>query len=346
MGGQCMKPTDFARHTTDFLGHYLPVECGVSQNTVQAYSYTFTLLMEFMYKEELIKPEKLCLKDITKKRIIFFLKWLETERRCSVSTRNARLGALHSFFKYLQYRDVAGILQWQEIMSVKHKKSANPEMSYLSVEGIKLLLQQPDLKTKDGRRDFALIGLLYDSAARVQELIDATPENLRFDAVTSIRLVGKGNKVRIVPLSESQVNNLKKYMEENRLLDNQKLKHPLFPNRQGGKLSRMAVLNIIKKYTVMTKVKQAELIPDGLGCHSFRHSKAMHMLEADINLVYIRDFLGHSSTTTTEVYARASEKKKQEALAKLNPGIIKVGKTTWQKDKALLGFLKDLQRKY
>lgn len=341
-----MKPTDLAKHITDYLGHYLPVECGMSRNTVQTYSYTFTLFMEFMYKEELIKSERLCLKDITKERTIRFLKWLETKRNCSVSTRNARLGALHSFFRYLQYRDVAGISQWQEIMSIKHKKSAGPEMAYLTVEGIKLVLRQPDLGTKNGRRDFALLGLLYDSAARVQELIDATPENLRFDTVTSIRLVGKGNKARIVPLSEVQVNNLKKYMQENRLLDNQNLKHPLFPNRQGDKLSRMAVLNIIKKYAAMAEVKHPELIPEGIGCHSFRHSKAVHMLEADINLVYIRDFLGHSSTTTTEVYARVSEKKKQEALAKLNPGIIKDGKTSWQKNKELLGFLKELQRKY
>lgn len=341
-----MKPTDLAKHITDYLGHYLPVECGMSRNTVQTYSYTFTLFMEFMYKEELIKSERLCLKDITKERTIRFLKWLETERNCSVSTRNARLGALHSFFRYLQYRDVAGISQWQEIMSIKHKKSAGPEMAYLTVEGIKLVLRQPDLGTKNGRRDFALLGLLYDSAARVQELIDATPENLRFDTVTSIRLAGKGNKARIVPLSEVQVNNLKKYMQENRLLDNQNLKHPLFPNRQGDKLSRMAVLNIIKKYAAMAEAKHPELIPEGIGCHSFRHSKAVHMLEADINLVYIRDFLGHSSTTTTEVYARVSEKKKQEALAKLNPGIMKDGKTSWQKNKELLGFLKELQRKY
>ncbi|WP_288854899.1 tyrosine-type recombinase/integrase, partial [uncultured Bacteroides sp.] len=82
------------------------------------------------------------------------------------------------------------------------------------------------------------------------------------------------------------------------------------------------------------------------GCHSFRHSKAMHLLEADINLVYIRDFLGHVSTTTTEIYARASEKKKLEALSRVNPGIIKEGKTTWQKDKSLLGYLKDLRTKY
>lgn len=341
-----MRPTDFATHVTSFLTHYLPIECGMSTNTIKTYSYTFTLLMEFMCEEELVKPERLCLKDITKERVIKFLGWLESCRQCNVSTRNARLGAIHSFFKYLQYRDIKGILQWQEIMSIKLKKTASPEMAYLSVDGIRLVLSQPDLNTKVGRRDFALLGLMYDSAARVQEMIDATPESLRLDTTTTIRLVGKGNKARIVPLSEAQVSNLKKYLDENALLLSQNLKHPLFPNRQGGKMGRMAVLNIVKKYVQMARQKQPSLIPDRIGCHSFRHSKAMHMLEADINLVYIRDFLGHSSTTTTEVYARASARKKEEALSKLNPGIIIEGKTSWQKDKELLGYLKNLQRKY
>lgn len=342
-----MRPTDFATHVTNFLSHYLPLECGMSANTIKTYSYAFTLLMEYMHEEELVKPERLCLKDITKEKVANFLAWLESDRQCNVATRNARLGAIHSFFKYLQYKDVKDILQWQEIMSVKLKKTASPEMAYLTVEGIRLVLRQPDLKTKTGRRDFVLLGLMYDSAARVQEIIDATPENLRFDAATTtIRLTGKGNKARIVPLSEAQVANLKKYLDENALLQPQNLKHPLFPNRQGGKMSRMAVLNIVKKYVQMVREKQPSLIPEAISCHSLRHSKAMHMLDADINLVYIRDFLGHSSTTTTEVYARASAKKKEEALSKLNPGIIIEGKTSWQKDKELLGYLKDLQRKY
>lgn len=341
-----MKPTDFAKKLTDFLSQYLPVECGVSRNTIKTYSITFTLLLEYMKYEELIKPERLCLKDISKQRIIDFLKWIETERKCSASTRNARLAALHSFFKYLQYRDVEGLNKWQEILSIHYKKTSNPEMAYLTVEGIKIFLRQPDLNTNFGRRDFVLLGLLYDSAARVQELIDTTPYDLRFAETSTIRLCGKGTKVRIVPLSESQIKNLKQYITEHLLLEPQNKSHPLFANPQGNKLSRMAVLNIVKKYADMARRKSPELIPEKISCHSLRHSKAMHMLEAGINLVYIRDFLGHSSTVTTEVYARASEKMKQEALSKLNPDIIKEGKASWQKNKELMAYLKELQQKY
>jgi site-specific recombinase XerD len=341
-----MKPTDFSKYLTDYLSNYLPVECGISQNTIQAYSLTFTLFLQYMNREECIKPEKLSIKDITKQRVINFLEWLEKERKCSVSTRNARLATLHSFFRYIQYRDVSRLENWQEILSVRFKKCSSPEMGYLTVDGLKLFLKQPDITTRYGRRDLALLGLLYDSGARVQELIDLTPSDFRFEEVTTVILHGKGRKVRIVPLSSSQVKNLKQYMKERNLFEANNRPHPLFTNPQGNKLTRMAVLNIIKKYTDMARLKSSDLIPEKISCHSFRRSKAMHMLEANINLIYIRDFLGHSSVTTTEVYARASIKKKTEALQKLNPGIVKDKKTTWQKDGELMSWLKDMRLKY
>lgn len=122
--------------------------------------------------------------------------------------------------------------------------------------------------------------------------------------------------------------------------------YPLFPNPHNDKLSRVAILGIVKKYTAKVQVTNPALIPEGISCHSFRHSKVMHMLEADVNLVYIRDFMGASSTTTTEVYARASAQKKLEALRKVNPSIVTDRKTSWQKDGELLNWLKEMQLKY
>jgi len=340
-----MKPTDFSKYLTDYLSQYLPVECGFSVNTVQSYSHTFVIFLRYMDEEENINPERLCLKDITKQIVISFLDWLEKERECSISTRNARLSTIHSFFRFIQYRDVAGLKQWQEILSIPFKKCASPEMAHLTVEGLKHLLKQPDIQTKYGRRDLALLGLLYDSGARVQELINLTPADLRFEAITTVKLKGKGNKVRIVPLSAAQVQNLKRYMSENKLFDAQNKSHPLFPNPQDNNLTRVAVLDIVKKYADLARKSAPDLIPCKIGCHTFRHSKAMHMLEADINLVYIRDFLGHVSTTTTEVYARASANKKMEALKKLNPTIVTNKKTSWQKNGQLLSWLTNLQQK-
>ena len=111
-----MKPTDFSKYLTDFFGTYLPIECGVSQNTILTYSYTFSLLIEFLKEQEFINPQRVTLADITKERIINFLQWLEEDRHCSVSTRNARLAAIRSFYSYLQYRDVKGMFRYHEIM--------------------------------------------------------------------------------------------------------------------------------------------------------------------------------------------------------------------------------------
>jgi len=338
-----MKQTDFSKYLTDYLTQYLSHECGFSPNTIQTYSVTFTIFLTYMKGEEGIGPDKLCLKDITKPCIINFLKWLETERKCSVSTRNARLATLHSFFKFIQYRDMKGMNIWQEILSIRFKKCASPQMSYLTSDAMKLLLMQPDICTRKGRRDLALLGLMYDSAARVQEIADLTPSDFRFEDTTTVKLKGKGSKSRIVPLSENQVRNLMRYMQENNLFETHASIYPLFSNPHNGKLSRAAILAIVKKYTAMARLKDNSIIPDDIGCHSFRHSKAMHMLEADINLIYIRDFLGHSSITTTEVYARTSAQKKMKALQKVNPSIVTDRKSSWQKNGVLLNWLKDKQ---
>jgi len=133
-------------------------------------------------------------------------------------------------------------------------------------------------------------------------------------------------------------------MEEYKLLEPYASAYPLFPNAQNNKLSRMAILAIVKKYATMARAGDPTGIPENIGCHSLRHSKAMHMLEAGINLVYIRDFLGHATTSTTEIYARASAKLKMEALRKMNPSIVLEGKTTWQKDGDLLEWLKTLAK--
>ena len=240
--------TDFGKYLTDYLNRYLTMECGCSYQTVKQYSVTFMLFIQYMYKIELIAPEKLCLKEFTKERVLGFLHWLEDTRKCSISTRNNRLCALRSFFKFLQYREVKGMAYWQAILSIKQKKTPFKEMSYLTTEGVRVLLEQPDLSTRKGRRDFVLMGLLYDSGARVQEIINLTPENIRLGETTTVKLHGKGNKIRVVPLSTNQVKNLRLYMDENNLFAAQYRCHPLFPNPKGERLTRMAVLDIVKRH--------------------------------------------------------------------------------------------------
>jgi len=336
-----MKPTDFSRYLTDYLTRYLSHERGSSTNTITAYRDTFVLFITFMERILNIKAEKLYLKSITKETVVAFLDWLQTERKCSDTTRNLRLASLHSFFRYLQYENPDNLHEYQNIMSVKLKKTKRTAMNYLTIEGIRLLLMQPDVTSEKGRRDLALLSLMYDTGSRVQEIIDLTPSAIRLDRPHTIQITGKGHKTRIVPLLEEQVKILKCYLDEHNLLRPQARLYPLFTNSRLEKLTRPGVTYLLLKYADLARLKSPKLIPDKLSCHSLRHSKAMHLLQAGVNLVYIRDILGHASVQTTEIYARADSRQKREAIEKAYVNVAPKEVPIWENNDNLLGWLKN-----
>ena len=338
-----MKPTDFSKSLTDFLTSYLPGERGVSHNTVCAYKDTFLLFLQFMKDQNSIDAEKLTLDIITKECVVAFLDWLQKVRCNSGSTRNARLAAIHSFFRYLQYRNPVNLHEWQKILSIPVKKVGKPIMQYIPLDGIKLLLEQPFQSTTKGKRDLAMLSLMYDSGARVQEVINLTPASINFNKPQTVTLWGKGNKKRTVPLMESQVLLLKNYMTRNNLFEAYASKYPLFGNSRNEKFSRMGITLILKKYAKRAKDVNPILIPEIVTPHILRHSKAMHLLQSGINLVYIRDFLGHTSITTTEIYARADSKVKREALERAYTETISkenLEDPLWKQDIELMEWLK------
>lgn len=273
-----------------------------------------------------------------------FLSWLERERCCCAATRNVRLAALHSFFKYLQYQNPENLAEWQRILSIPVKRTEKPAISYLSVEGIRLLLEGPDQSTRNGRRDLALLSLMYDSGARVQEIIDLTPSMVRLDPPCTVKLIGKGNKARIVPLLEQQVQFLKIYMTEHKLLEPFANMYPLFCNSRKEKLTRAGVNYILTKYADRAREKEPSLIPEKLSCHCIRHSKAMHLLQAGVNLVYIRDILGHSSVQVTEIYARTDSHQKREAIEKAYSDVSPKEAPPWLTNDNLLSWLKSFNQ--
>lgn len=338
-----MNPTDFSKALTDFLSKYLPGERGMCTNTINSYKVAFILFINFIEAEKKIKVTKLSLKDITKECIVEFLDWLQIKRHCSDATRNVRLAAIHSFFNFLQYEIPEKMNEWQRILSIKVKKTKKPSMSYLTLEGIRLLLAQPDLSTKKGRRDLAMLALMYDSAARVQEIIDLTPLSLRLTKPFTIKLVGKGNKARIVPLMDQQVVHLKYYIEGLQLHQPNANLYPLFYNSRKEKLTRAGVHYILQHYVKSARGKDSKLIPEKISPHTLRHSKAMHLLQAGVNLVYIRDILGHESVQTTEIYARVDSKQKREAIEKAYSEVIKREVPVWADNNNLLEWLKSFQ---
>jgi len=337
--------TSFAKYISKFLSEYLPHERNMSYNTIASYRDTFVQFIHYMKGVRNVKIEKLTLEKLTRECVMDFLSWIQQKRSCGVATRNYRLAAIHSFVSYLQYEQIQHLEQWQKIMSIKALKCERKSVNYLNAEGIKVLLQQPDTTMSSGRRNLALLSLMYDTGARVQEIIDLTPENIRIESKPyTIKLFGKGRKVRIVPLLDEQVVILKKYMQENNLFENYRLKRPLFFNKQNEKLTRAGITYILKTYVELAKKVNPELIPENISCHSLRHSKAMHLLQAGINIVYVRDLLGHLSIQTTDIYARADSKMKREALEKAYIDLIPENAKTreWQKNQNLLQWLKSL----
>jgi site-specific recombinase XerD len=338
-----LKPTDFAKALTDFLSKYLPSERGMSQNTIASYTTTFVLLITYMEKQKGINVEKLELKHFTRESIVEFLEWLQKTRTSSDSTRNVRLAAIHSFFKYLQYIMPGQLKQWQEILSIKVKNVRKESVNYLPLEGVKLLLQGPDQTTRKGIRDLAMLALMYDTGARVQEIIDLTPSSLRFASPCTIKLAGKGKKSRIVPLMDQEVRHLKYYMERNSLDEPYANLYPLFFNSRKEKLTRAGISHILQHYADLARTKNASLIPEKISPHLLRHSKAMHLLQAEVNLVYIRDILGHQSIETTEIYARADTRQKRQALEKAYEDVVGREVPLWESNDNLLEWLKNFQ---
>jgi site-specific recombinase XerD len=293
-----------------------------------------------MEQNKNISVNKLLIKDITKQTVVEFLNWIQTVRESSNATRNLRLIAIHSFFKYIQYYAPDNLYEYQNILSIKVKKKKEAAISYLTLEGIKLLLEQPDRTTFKGLRDLALLSLMYDTGARVQEIIDLTPSALRLDKPMTVRVTGKGNKTRIIPLLEDQVKILNRYLIENSLTKPCNGSHPLFFNSRKEKLTRAGVTYILLKYADMARKINMNLIPNNLSCHGIRHTRAMHLLQAGVNLVYIRDLMGHKSITTTEIYAKADSKQKREALEKAYVDVVSNTEPLWQENMDILKWLK------
>ncbi|MDX9985426.1 tyrosine-type recombinase/integrase [Sphaerochaeta sp.] len=337
-----MTPTNFPVYLDAFLNKYLPEERNCSENTFKSYCDTFSLLLQFIRDNEHINAERLTLEDFNHTLIERFLGYIEKERECSISTRNVRLAAIHSFFRYIQYEHPGFLLEWQKILGIPFKKVPHRIMNYLTSEGMRVLLSMPDQQLAIGRRDLALLSVMCSTGCRVQELCDLTPGSLRFAKPYLIKVIGKGNKARQVPLRDDLVILLKGYMDEHGLLAMSANRYPLFPNKHGNKLTRQAVTKILDKHIAVARNKRPELIPDVFSPHCLRHSVAMALLQTGVPLIYIRDLLGHVSIRTTEGYLRNESKQSREALEKAFQNIVpslEEEKNPWERDRGVIAWL-------
>lgn len=337
-----MKTTDFAMLVNQFIMEYLVAARDLSPNTVLSYRDSIVLLITFMSNVHGKRPEALEIADITAERVEEFLGWLESERTNSPSTRNIRLAAIHSLFRYLCSQRPEHIFHSQQILSIPVKKTAQTEVTYLDTAQTEKLLAAPDATTAKGKRDLALLCLLYDSGCRVQELADVRMSDIRFTVPPQVTLTGKGRKTRTVPLMKETAAILRNYIDCYSLDTPRWADMPLFFNHREEKLTRQGITYILQKYAEDAGI--GKITP-----HILRHSKAVHLTEADINPVYIRDFLGHTDLKVTQIYSKASVKMKRDAIEKLAgqktplPETDSLVKTkNWVDDKELMSWLNSL----
>ena len=336
-----MRSKDFGDYLSEYFLKYAPRQTGYSINTIKSYRDTFTIFLRYLKDNLKIKPEKLSFEKISKKMIEEFLVWLEEYKKYSISTRNQRLAAIHAFFRYVQIEAPENLNLSNLILSIPAKKAPEKTIEYLKLDALKVLLAAPDMATRKGFRDVALIALLYDCAARVQEIADLTVGDIRLSPAT-VKLKGKGNKTRIIPIMPQTAKLLDSYLKEYDLLGEELINLPVFSNRNNCKLTRAGISYILSKYVEIAKKNQPKLFPKKVSPHILRHSKAIHLLQANVNLIYIRDFLGHSSVTTTERYAKADSEIKRKAIEKASYNFLPDKKYSSREKHELLNWLKTI----
>ncbi len=336
-----MTATDFARQLHAFLTNYLPMQRNVSPNTIKSYRDTFTLFLRYCRDGRQLSIERLALAQFDDSLLTDFLAYLEDERQCRITTRNQRLAALHAFARYLQVEAPARIAQWQRLLAIPFKRHERHLPTYLTPDEMRCVLAQPKTTTRHGRRDLVLLSLLYDTGARVQEIADLQVRDVRLESPAQVRITGKGRKTRVVPLMPNTVALLTTYVQEHGHDARVQGESPFFLNTRQQPYTRSGIAVLVQKYVAAARTHMPTL-PVRVTPHAFRHSKAMHMLQAGIPLIIIRDFLGHVDIKTSEIYARVDLEMKRQALEKLHQPVTPQGLPAWEDDAALMDWLRSL----
>ena len=336
-----MKPSDFSTLLTRYLTHYLPVQRNLSGNTIRSYRDTFKLLLMFCRDEKGYNIAKLTVKQLNKKCLEDFLIWLSAVRNASPSTYNQRLCAIHAFFSFVMMEEPAYMEHCQQIMKIRSMTVPDRTAQYLTTENLRQILIAPDTSSKRGRRHLALLSVLYDTAARVSELADARVGDVRLDFPATITLHGKGGKVRTVPIMKQTATLLHDYFAENHIDQRIHCDMPLFWNSRRQKLTRSGITYIVQKYADVASQATTDM-PAKISPHIFRHTKAMHLVQANVNSIYIRDYLGHADISTTEVYARADNEAKRIALEQASVQLQLPKASNWEQNAELIEWLSAL----
>jgi integrase/recombinase XerD len=322
----------------DYFADQLPRLRGMSPNTIQSYRDSLVLLLRFVACDRKRTVADLDLSDIDPKSVLTFLSYLEQDRRNSVTTRNVRLSAIHAFFRYVGTHHPDQLDLVQRILGIPFKRARQRVVEYLEYEEIEAVLSAIDQKMLDGRRDYALLTTMFNTAARVQEIVDLQARDLQLTRPFQVRILGKGRKERFCPLWPQTAKTLRAFCKERNLDLRSNAK--VFLNHRGEELTRFGVRYILAKYLGRARSRAPGLAKKRLHPHSMRHSAAIALLKSGVDLSSISQWLGHASLNTTNRYATIDLEMKRRAIAQVKT-IPRSSRTPW-KDRTILGWLESL----
>jgi site-specific recombinase XerD len=308
----------------------------VSSNTIASYRDSFCLLFKFAKQRLNKEPSSLSIEDLDATFIGSFLYHIENDRGCSARSRNVRLAAIHSFFKYIALQDPSHSALIQRVLAIPTKKYDRKSVDFLTKPEVDALLAAPDLKTWNGRRDRALLLLTIQTGLRVSELIGLSCKDIVLDSGAHVRCRGKGRKDRCIPLRKELATTLRSWLKER----SGQPDDPLFPNARGGFLSRDGVEYLLAKHAAVAALNCPSIKKKRISPHVLRHTTAMELLQNGVDITVIALWLGHESPETTQIYLQADMKMKEKALAKITPAKVKPGR--YRPGDQLLSFLKSL----
>jgi len=300
-----------------FFSDYLGSHRGLSPNTITAYRDAIKLFLSFLARNKKGRVSAITLDDLDAEAVLAFLEHSECERGNGIVTRNLRLSALRTFFSYLASQDIVRSGQYQMAIAIPAKKAPHPPIEYLELHEIREIIEAVDCKDVLGRRDFALISLLYNTGARAQEICDTRVGDVRLEPPPLVTITGKGRKTRAVPLWPDTANLLKAYMAERGIGDDPS--RTLFANARGEPLSRFGLGHIVSKRTAAAAGRCPSLLRKSVSPHTFRHTTAMHMLQSGVDLSVIKSWLGHVKLSTTHAYVEIDLEMKRKALSACIP---------------------------
>ncbi|MFN8626251.1 MAG: tyrosine-type recombinase/integrase [Candidatus Binatia bacterium] len=322
----------------DFFHHWLLEQRNASRHTVLAYRDSWRLFLRFVADRKKRPIQALSWADLTAATVLEFLHHVEHHRGASVMTRNCRLAALRSFFAFVAERDPSALAQCAEVLRIPTKRGPQRTLCYLESDEVAAILAQPDRTNALGQRDHALLAFLYNTGARIQEALDVCPRAMRLESPAHVRLLGKGRKERICPLWPETVHLLEALLRYHPRAPDQ----PIFVNRDARPITAAGVRFRLRQYVRAAAQQVPSLKAKRVSPHTFRHTAAVHLIAAGVDVTVIRSWLGHAQLDTTNHYAQANLDTKRAALNQLDSRSRPGKPPPWQRDDRLLGWLESL----